>query len=241
MVGSVAFSISLLIGTLVTGSAAAQNASEVETEVFIDYNGDGVNPSTATANPLAKCLLEAGATCAAAGRQLYDGQLESAIERDDDLEVMVVIPAEDGTIITTRTEDLPANALTEGIPSIDIVLEFDFDSARIRPPESFKLERIAEAMLTQAVRHERFLLLGHTDAKGGNAYNCGLSAERARAVRADLVARGVGELQLAAIGAGETMLKPGIAPDDGQNRRVGFIRLREDTTPLVTRLRALCD
>ena len=97
----------------------------------------------------------------------------------------------------------------------------------------------------EALRHEAlvatpFVLVGHTDAKGSDAYNCDLSARRARSVEAAMRARGVGEYQLAALGAGESALIQGLPPVDPGHRRVGLVKQAE-AAPLVERARLFCD
>ena len=65
---------------------------------------------------------------------------------------------------------------------------------------------------------------GHTDAQGNDAYNQRLSEERANAVVAALVERGIPTSRLAPKGYGETKpLDPGSSPDAlAKNRRIEF-------------------
>ena len=108
-------------------------------------------------------------------------------------------------------------------------LLFDFDSAELRPESIEELERLVKFM--GDVPFATALVEGHTDSKGTEEYNQGLSDRRAKAVFDYLTARGVDPARLKSIGHGE--LKP-IAPNeiDGKdnpegrqlNRRVMLIR-----------------
>lgn len=75
---------------------------------------------------------------------------------------------------------------------------------------------------------------GHTDSLGANASNQRLSEERANSVRDFLIARGIPEDTMVAVGYGET--QP-VATNDtplgrAQNRRITFTwQMREDATP----------
>lgn len=104
---------------------------------------------------------------------------------------------------------------------------FDFDSDQLKPEASTTLDRLAEAIVLAANR--RVSIRGHTDGRGADDYNQGLSERRAAAVRDYLVQRhGVDPARLEAVGFGETQpVAPNEAPDGSddpagrqRNRRV---------------------
>ncbi|WP_336976686.1 OmpA family protein [Brevundimonas nasdae] len=128
---------------------------------------------------------------------------------------------------TTRSLLSELNARrTDGVIVIDLPADvlFDFDKATIRPDAEPALTRAAE--LLKSYPQAQVSIGGHTDAKGDDAYNEGLSLRRARAVAARLQ-REAGRT-LGAEGFGERRpVAPNVKPDgsddpDGRqkNRRV---------------------
>ena len=103
-------------------------------------------------------------------------------------------------------------------------ITFDFNKATIRADAAPTLTRLAE--LIAAGGPGEIAIEGHTDAKGDDAYNKRLSEQRAAAVKAYLVDKGVDESRLRTIGLGE--LRP-IAPNakaDGSDDEAGRQRNR---------------
>ena len=118
-----------------------------------------------------------------------------------------------------RTRGLGRNLKVE--PSrIDVTVNFDFDSARLKPESLPQLERLAAALRNDALSALRFRIEGHTDAKGGERYNEVLSARRAQAVVDFLVGQGVGLPRLIPVGMGFSELLDPADPLAARNRRV---------------------
>lgn len=78
---------------------------------------------------------------------------------------------------------------------------FDFDRADLRPDARSALQKIETVLAEYAAVPVR--VIGHTDAKGDDAYNQALSERRAEAVRAWLAERDA-DRALSAVGRGET-------------------------------------
>jgi len=85
---------------------------------------------------------------------------------------------------------------------------FDFDKAEIRPDAAQLLDTLASALAQVKASHME--VRGHTDAKGEDAYNQGLSERRAQAVQAALRQRGTTQ-QVEARGFGE---REPVAPNE---------------------------
>lgn len=82
---------------------------------------------------------------------------------------------------------------------------FNFNKATLRPEAAPKLDEAAKVI--KESNGGTFLLVGHTDKKGNDAYNLKLSRERAASVVAALEARGVAANQLKSKGVGEAFAK----------------------------------
>jgi outer membrane protein OmpA-like peptidoglycan-associated protein len=105
-------------------------------------------------------------------------------------------------------------------------VNFDFDSAAIRPDAEVILSSAVEVLKeSPEVRVE---VAGHTDSTGAEAYNQGLSERRAKAVSDYLTSHGVQASRLRTIGSGEAQPVADNSTIDGraQNRRVELNVLR---------------
>ena len=125
-------------------------------------------------------------------------------------------PAPEG-IITGCTE-IPEPVL--GCGSIIHGINFDFDSAAIRPGSEPVLAELFEGLPADA--RVAIVIEGHTSSEGSDAYNHGLSERRAQAVVDDLVRRGLDAGRLTAVGKGEAEPIAGNNDESGRslNRRV---------------------
>lgn len=120
-----------------------------------------------------------------------------------------------GTAVSCRT---PAVSL--GCGSIIHGINFDFDSAVLRPDADAVLAALHEGLARDDAAS--ITIEGHTSSEGATEYNRALSERRARAVVADLTRRGIAASRLAAVGVGEA--RPIARNDDesgrAMNRRV---------------------
>ena len=103
-------------------------------------------------------------------------------------------------------------------------INFDFNSATIRPESTAMLEQVAGLLRDDS--ELRITIEGHTDDIGGDAFNQALSETRANAVRGWLVALGItsDRLQAAGKGAGTPIASNGTDIGRAQNRRVELVR-----------------
>jgi len=104
--------------------------------------------------------------------------------------------------------------------SMDFVIQFDFNSDRIKDDSIPALNNIVEAMRSPRLSDQSFNVEGHTDGVGSAAYNLELSTKRAAAVFNYLVQRGVDKSKLNFEGKGFSELLVPDRPTAEENRRV---------------------
>jgi outer membrane protein OmpA-like peptidoglycan-associated protein len=105
-------------------------------------------------------------------------------------------------------------------------IQFDFNSATVKPESKEALANLASAMQSKDLLDAKFVIEGHTDAKGKQDYNQRLSQHRADSVREFLVSKGVGSVRLSAAGKGSTELSNKDDPNAAENRRVKIVNLQ---------------
>ena len=112
--------------------------------------------------------------------------------------------------------------------TIDTRIEFDYDSASIRP-ESFSILSQVALTLRANPQLQRIRVEGHTDDRGSDLYNLDLSQRRAESVMRYLIQRGVDPRRLEARGYGKREpLMPGSSDKArAKNRRVEFTILAQ--------------
>lgn len=117
-------------------------------------------------------------------------------------------------------------APVEEAPSIDLDVNFEYNSAQLTADARIMLDNLGHALTDPALKNSRFLLGGHTDAKGADAYNMLLSKKRAQAV-ADYLQKqyGVEAQRLKVEGYGRTRLLDPANPEAAINRRVQVANL----------------
>jgi len=108
-------------------------------------------------------------------------------------------------------------------PSLSLAIQFEPNSARVRPESGAMLGTLVAAMQSPELKGTRFIIEGHSDARGAAAQNQRLSQERADEVRLYLVALGVNPARLKAVGRGSSQPANGGDPLAPENRRVRVV------------------
>ena len=128
-----------------------------------------------------------------------------------------------------RAQRLNREPLFEQLNSLaqfTIAVQFDFNSARIRPDSFRAVGLMADALYHPYLQGYRFLIVGHTDAVGSREYNLKLSQQRADAIREALINPfGISPARLEAVGLGEEQLLDPKHPEAASNRRVQLINI----------------
>lgn len=136
----------------------------------------------------------------------------------------VAAPITATTAPTTQAAQPPAQALEAGpAPSLSLAIQFDLNSARVRPESGAVLGNLVAALLSPDLKANRFVIEGHTDGRGVAAANLRLSQQRADEVRLYLVALGVHPARLKAVGKGSSEPANPKDPMSADNRRVRVV------------------
>jgi len=158
-------------------------------------------------------LLVAAAMAAAPATWAADAEVMSA----DDI-AAALTPTADSRGLTIAASD----RIAVDLPSVT----FEFNSFRLTPLAERQLAEVGKALSKPGFRKSRFVIAGHTDAVGSEQYNQSLSERRADTVIGYLEHNyGLTDIELSAVGWGESRLLPGIEPDSAENRRVEIVNL----------------
>lgn len=124
-------------------------------------------------------------------------------------------------------ESRPPLALQlDNLAQINVEIEFDLNSAMVKPSSYRTLGSIADAMHNPVLLGYKFLVVGNTDATGTRAYNMKLSQERADAIADALTTTfRVDPRRIQAVGVGEEALQNTKNPDAAINRRVQIFNI----------------
>ena len=111
-------------------------------------------------------------------------------------------------------------------PQINLEITFDYNSAVINVKALPLVEDLGKALTSPELKGVVFMLGGHTDASGGDAYNQGLSERRAEAIRRYLVEKFKLPMDSFVVaGFGKSQLKNPADPLGEVNRRVQVVNL----------------
>lgn len=104
---------------------------------------------------------------------------------------------------------------------VQLSVNFAFNSFQLTEESRSMLSDLGAALNSSTLIANDYFIGGHTDAKGSNAYNLGLSRQRAAGVQSYLVGpASVSQQRLVAVGFGEEYLAQPSLPNAAVNRRV---------------------
>jgi outer membrane protein OmpA-like peptidoglycan-associated protein len=128
----------------------------------------------------------------------------------------------------TTVERNQVASITSNKPSIDLEINFEFDSATIGTKAARALTDLGQALTSAELKDGSFFINGYTDAKGHDPYNQDLSERRADAVKRFLSEKfGIEATKLISVGYGKTRLKNSSDPYAPENRRVQIVNLAD--------------
>ncbi|HEX7923762.1 MAG TPA: OmpA family protein [Bradyrhizobium sp.] len=115
-------------------------------------------------------------------------------------------------------------------PKIDLEIHFDYNSAEIAKGSTQAVQELGKALSDASMKGSTFVVAGHTDAIGSEAYNQDLSERRADTIKTYLVEHyGLNGSDLVTVGYGKTRPKDPNAPMDPTNRRVQVVNMDTKT------------
>ncbi|MDB5632742.1 MAG: OmpA/MotB [Tardiphaga sp.] len=116
-------------------------------------------------------------------------------------------------------------------PKIDLEITFDYNSANISAKAQPAVQALGKALSSDDLKGSTFVVAGHTDAVGSEAYNQDLSERRADAIKRYLVDKyGIAGADLVTVGYGKSKPKNAAAPMDPANRRVQVVNMANKST-----------
>jgi outer membrane protein OmpA-like peptidoglycan-associated protein len=116
-------------------------------------------------------------------------------------------------------------------PKIDLEINFDYNSADISSKSLPAVQTLGRALTNPDLKGSTFVVAGHTDAAGGEAYNQELSERRADSIKKYLVDKyGIVGTDLVTVGYGKSKLKDPANPLAEVNRRVQVVNMENKAT-----------
>jgi len=122
-----------------------------------------------------------------------------------------------------KPEPIPVPTPPKAEEPVTVTVLFDFDRSVLRPGEPPKLDELKAKIGGRAF--DRLDAVGHADRIGKDSYNLRLSQQRAEAVRAYLVGKGVDAVRIRTESKGESEAATGEAcknmgPESRKNRKL---------------------
>jgi outer membrane protein OmpA-like peptidoglycan-associated protein len=115
-------------------------------------------------------------------------------------------------------------------PKIDLEINFDYNSANISEGSVSAVRHLGEALTSDQLHGQTFVVSGYTDAVGGEEYNQDLSNRRADTIKKYLMDNyHIAAGDLVTVGYGKTHLKDAANPDSAVNRRVQVVNSETPT------------
>ncbi len=123
------------------------------------------------------------------------------------------------------------SAIAKDKPNIDLEITFDYNSADISTKSLPSVQALGKALTNPDLKGSTFVVAGHTDAAGGEAYNQDLSERRADSIKRYLTGKfSIAPADLVTVGYGKSKLKDQANPLAEVNRRVQVVNMASKNT-----------
>ena len=162
------------------------------------------------------------------GLSMGEPQIDFAAKAKEDSFLASVRNRRTRSLSLDEREEIASIASTK--PNIDLEINFDYNSAEISRASLPAAQELGKALSNPSLKGSTFVVAGHTDGIGGDAYNQDLSERRADTIKSFLVQKyGLSSADLVTVGYGKTKLKDAQNPADPLNRRVQVVNMEAKT------------
>jgi outer membrane protein OmpA-like peptidoglycan-associated protein len=155
-------------------------------------------------------------------------QADPAVKAKEDTFLATIRNRKARSLSLGEREEIAEIAATK--PKIDLEINFDFNSASIRQSSIPSVQALGQALSDPKLKGSTFIVAGHTDGVGSDAFNQDLSERRADTIKRYLVDNyHIATGDLVTVGYGKTKLKDAQDPTDAINRRVQVVNMDTKT------------
>jgi len=156
-------------------------------------------------------------------------QTEPAVTAEENKFVQKIRGRSTRSLSNTEREEIATIAKDK--PNIDLEITFDYNSADISAKSLPSVQALGSALTSADLKGSTFIVAGHTDAAGGDAYNQDLSERRADSIKRYLMEKfSIAGADLVTVGYGKSKLKDPNQPMAEVNRRVQVVNMENKTT-----------
>jgi len=156
-------------------------------------------------------------------------QVDPAVAAEEGRFVQKIRGRSTRSLSSTEREEIAT--IVKDKPKIDLEINFDYNSADISAKSLPSVQALGRALTNPDLKGSTFIVAGHTDAAGGEAYNQDLSERRADSIKKYLVEKfSIASSDLVTVGYGKTKLKDPSNPLADVNRRVQVANMENKAT-----------
>jgi len=156
-------------------------------------------------------------------------QTDPAVTAEENKFVQKIRGRNTRSLSNTEREEIATIAKDK--PNIDLEITFDYNSADISAKSLPSVQALGRALTSADLKGSTFIVAGHTDAAGGDAYNQDLSERRADSIKRYLMDKfSIAGADLVTVGYGKSKLKDPSQPMAEVNRRVQVVNMENKTT-----------
>ena len=162
------------------------------------------------------------------GLSMGEPQIDQAARAKENTFLASVRDRKTRSLSLGEREEIASIASTK--PNIDLEINFDYNSAEISKASLQAAQELGKALSNPSLRGSTFVVAGHTDGIGGDAFNQDLSERRADTIKNYLMQKfGIDGSDLVTVGYGKTKLKDAQNPADRIKRRVQVVNMETKT------------